>query len=391
MSFAPNTAGPTVVVAEDDPTMRAALTALFDMRDAPRLVGVAADTDEAIWLVHSLRPDVALLDVRMPGGGAARVAREIRDGALPTRVLALSGHDDRSFVLEMLRAGAAGYLVKGTPARDIFGAIARVAHGESALSPELTSGVVDELAAWLGREERDDEDRRRRRQLVEDILADGGPTIVVQPVVNLARRTTIGREALSRFSARSDEGPQYWFSEARDVGLLGRLEMMAARAAVALIDRLPSDEFLALNLSPDSVMTSMQEDAFANAPAERLVIEITEHAPVENYEELAATLGAFRSRGGRLAVDDAGAGFASLQHILQLRPDFIKLDIGLTRGIETDRARRALAAGLISFANELGATVIAEGIETEEQLRALVELGVGCGQGYHLGRPGPIA
>lgn len=387
----PNTASPTVVVAEDEPTMRAALTALFDMNGAPRLVGVAADTEEAIWLVHALRPDVALLDVRMPGGGAARVARAIRDGALPTRVLALSGHEDRAFVLEMLRAGAAGYLVKGTPARDIFDAIAKVARGESVVSPELTSGVVDELAVWLGREEREEEDRRRRAQFVEDIVTGDGLTIEVQPIVSLTQRTTIGSEALSRFSVRPDEGPQYWFSEARHVGLLERLEMAAARAAVSLIDRLPSDEFLALNLSPASVMASMAGDAFADVQAERLVIEITEHAPVENYEELAQALTAFRAHGGRLAVDDAGAGFASLQHILQLCPDFIKLDIGLTRGIETDRARRALAAGLISFASELGATVIAEGVETEEQLRALVDLGVGCGQGYHLGRPGPIA
>jgi EAL domain-containing protein (putative c-di-GMP-specific phosphodiesterase class I) len=318
------------------------------------------------------------------------VARVIRDETLPTRVLALSAYEDRSLLLEMLRAGASGYLVKGTRSREIFDAIGRVAGGESVVSPELTSGVVDELALWLEREDRIDQDLRRRAGQVEDLLTGDALSIVFQPIVSLSRRAPVGCEALSRFGVRPEEGPQYWFSEARQVGLLEELEIAAARAAVSRTEQLPPDGFLALNLSPGSAIAITEGNALGTLPANRLVIEITEHAPVEDYDGLARALEAFRFRGGRLAVDDAGAGFASLRHILQLRPDFIKLDIGLTRGIESDHARRALAAGLTSFAAELGAVVIAEGIETEEQVEALVELGVACGQGYHLGEPGSI-
>jgi EAL domain-containing protein (putative c-di-GMP-specific phosphodiesterase class I) len=111
---------------------------------------------------------------------------------------------------------------------------------------------------------------------------------------------------------------------------------------------------------------------------------------VRDYEALNAAMQRMRGRGIRLAVDDAGSGFASLRHILQLAPDIIKIDNALTRNVYKDPARRALAAGLISFAAELGATIVAEGIQTRQELETLRELGVRYGQGFYLGRPGPI-
>ncbi len=122
-----------------------------------------------------------------------------------------------------------------------------------------------------------------------------------------------------------------------------------------------------------------------------MVVEITEAAPIDDYDQFAGSLRRVRRLGVRLAVDDAGAGFASLRHILNLVPDLIKLDGTLIAGIEGDRARQALAAGLISFAEVLGASIIAEGIESEGQLAALRALGVECGQGYFLARPQPLA
>jgi EAL domain-containing protein (putative c-di-GMP-specific phosphodiesterase class I) len=128
---------------------------------------------------------------------------------------------------------------------------------------------------------------------------------------------------------------------------------------------------------------------FAPAPR-RIVLEVTEHAAVRDYGRLNAAVGTLRSRGVRLAVDDAGSGFASLQHILRLAPDFIKLDMELTRDVDNDLARRALAAALISFAAEIGATIIAEGIETEAELSTLRDLGVAYGQGFFLARPAEL-
>ena len=120
------------------------------------------------------------------------------------------------------------------------------------------------------------------------------------------------------------------------------------------------------------------------------MLELTEHAGIADYNELAEALAPLRESGVRLSVDDAGAGFASLRHILNLRPDIIKLDIGLIRGIDADPARRALASALVGFAAEIGAVIVAEGIETPDELATLCALRVTYGQGYHLARPGGL-
>jgi EAL domain-containing protein (putative c-di-GMP-specific phosphodiesterase class I) len=124
--------------------------------------------------------------------------------------------------------------------------------------------------------------------------------------------------------------------------------------------------------------------------AERLVVEITEHEPVEDYDALARSLQPLRDLGVRIAIDDAGAGYASLRHTLALAPDMVKVDISLTRSIDIDRGRRAIASALISFADEMDMTIIAEGIETEAELATLLDLGVRYGQGYHLAEPAAL-
>jgi EAL domain-containing protein (putative c-di-GMP-specific phosphodiesterase class I) len=131
-------------------------------------------------------------------------------------------------------------------------------------------------------------------------------------------------------------------------------------------------------------------DLLSGLPAERIVLEITEHAHVEDYDALLCALEPLRKNGVRLAVDDAGAGYSGLQHILQIRPDFIKLDMALTRHIDLDPARRALASALVAFARDTGSRIIAEGVETASELNTLRGIGIEKAQGYFLGRPMPI-
>jgi EAL domain-containing protein (putative c-di-GMP-specific phosphodiesterase class I) len=149
--------------------------------------------------------------------------------------------------------------------------------------------------------------------------------------------------------------------------------------------------YLAINVSPETVLAGQLDDVLDDVAVERIVLEITEHAAIASYEQLAAALDPLRARGLRVAVDDAGAGYASFRHILRVRPDLIKLDMALTREIDRDHARRALASALITFARETGTSIVAEGVETFEELRTLRQLGVRVAQGYHLGRPGPLA
>jgi EAL domain-containing protein (putative c-di-GMP-specific phosphodiesterase class I) len=145
-----------------------------------------------------------------------------------------------------------------------------------------------------------------------------------------------------------------------------------------------------VNASPETIISAEFSDALADLPAERIVLEITEHADVGDYDALLAALGPLRARGVRLAVDDAGAGYSSLRHILHLQPDLIKLDMSLTRNICLDPARKALASALVSFAREMGSQIIAEGVETEAELSTLKEIGVERAQGYLLARPLPL-
>jgi EAL domain-containing protein (putative c-di-GMP-specific phosphodiesterase class I) len=214
--------------------------------------------------------------------------------------------------------------------------------------------------------------------------------MVYQPIFDLEGRLAVGAEALARFDPNSGWRPDQWFQEAAAVGLLAELELRAVQLALEDITRLPPDAYLSVNASPDTAASDGFARLLDGVPAGRVVLEITEHAPVEDYGALAGSMRELRSSGVRLAVDDAGAGFASLRHILSLAPDILKLDISLTRDIDTDRTRRALASGLIAFAGEVEMSVVAEGIETEAELEALLELGVKLGQGYHLGRPGPL-
>lgn len=379
-----------VLVADDEVAVREALTDLIDAESSMRVVATASDAAEAIRLALQHRPDVALLDVKMPAGGGVRAAREIRAGSPRTRILAISAYEDRSTVLEMVRAGAAGYLVKGAGAREVVEAIHRCLRGHGSLSAEVTADVLDELAGHLREQARETEEEATRERRIRKILQNGSHHILFQPIVDLGSGRVLGAEALSRFPVDPPRSPDVWFTEAASVGLGVQLELRAARLALERLDEIPGECSLSLNLSPETVASDEFRAIVDDAPGERLVIEVTEHAQVGDYEILGKPLSDLREMGIRLAVDDAGAGFSSPRHILAMSPEIIKLDMSLTRGIHRDRRRRALAAALISFAGELGTTVVAEGIETDEELRALRKLGVPCGQGFHLGRPAPL-
>ncbi|HXJ65571.1 MAG TPA: EAL domain-containing protein [Actinomycetota bacterium] len=378
-----------VLIAEDDPVVREALSDLLSEEADMDIVGAAATTDEAIDVARRTKPSVVLCDVRMPGGGGPRATIEIRQLAPRTNVLAISAHDDRTTVLGMLQAGAVGFLVKGSPADDIVDAVRRAARGESSLSTRVTGEVIRELVGQLGVRDHEAELRRRRADLMRGVVEGGGITMVFQPIVDLRTLEMVGVEALSRFGGQPMRPPNEWLAEAAAVGMRIDLELATARAALVGRAQLDAGMYMAVNLSPETAVSPSFPIFMSEEPLDDVVFEISEHAQVTDYEELNAVLQEVRDRGGRLAIDDAGAGFASLQHILRLAPDLIKLDMGLTRDVDSDPARRALASALASFANDIGAGLIAEGIETEEELDTLRALGVTFGQGFHLGRPAP--
>ena len=161
------------------------------------------------------------------------------------------------------------------------------------------------------------------------------------------------------------------------------------KQAIEALPKIPDGAFLAINCSHHAAASPELAERLDGVEG-HVVLEITEHEAIEDYGALAEALAPLRERGLRVAVDDVGAGYASLRHALQLAPDMVKMDISLTRGIDRDAGRRALAAALISFAGETNMTIVAEGIETAGELQALRSLGVRYGQGFYLSRPTPL-
>jgi EAL domain-containing protein (putative c-di-GMP-specific phosphodiesterase class I) len=245
------------------------------------------------------------------------------------------------------------------------------------------NGSSDELDAEILAELREE-----RTNLIRAMIANRNWETHFQPIVDLKSGDAIGTEALSRFADGSIRAPDKWFAEAAEVGLGIELEVAALDAALEQLPQLPNGLYLSLNASVETIMSDDFESRLDDVPAERIVLELTEHTRVNDYANFGRGLESLRSEGVRLAVDDTGAGFASLQHVLNLRPDIIKLDVGLTRGIDRDPARRALGRALLTFGlDAYDASIVAEGIETEGELEVLRSLGCPCGQGFYLGRP----
>lgn len=184
--------------------------------------------------------------------------------------------------------------------------------------------------------------------------------------------------------------PDIWFKEASKVGLNEALEMLAIKNAVKDMAQLNDTIYIAINCSPSHILSGTLEHTLQQSDCTRLVLEITEHSPISDYEKMRAALSPLRNRGLRLAIDDVGAGFSSFQHILELEADIIKLDISLTQNINTDDRKFLLAKALCGFAKAIDCTIVAEGIETEEELNSLRKLNVDSVQGYFIGRPAAI-
>jgi EAL domain-containing protein (putative c-di-GMP-specific phosphodiesterase class I) len=210
---------------------------------------------------------------------------------------------------------------------------------------------------------------------------------VFQPIVQLASGHTVGYEALTRFA--DGRRPDHWFADAAISGVGIQLEIATMTAAQDDAAFLPPDTYLSLNVSPALAMAVLPLVATLESATRDTVLEITEQVPVDSYTGLRAALNHLRGH-MRIAVDDAGAGYASLQHILEIRPEIVKLDVALVRGVNADPARRALISSMVAFAAETKCSLVAEGVETEAELTTLRGLGVTFGQGYLFGRPAPV-
>ena len=304
--------------------------------------------------------------------------------------------DDRTADLPLTReAGIGAYI--GVPIRlwdgTLYGTLCCLSR---AAEPSLNGRdvrflrVLAEIVAdQLDRDQLEGEKRRLEWSRIRAILDRDDVYVEFQPVFDLLDCSIVSLEALARFWTEPMRPPSVWFAEANEVGLGAELELAAIRSALQRIDEFPAGVGLALNVSPATALDPRFCELLLDV-AERIVIEITEHAQVDDYDALASALAPLRERGAQLAIDDVGAGFANLRHILRLAPDIVKLDLSLTQEISRDPARKALATSLVGFAEGVGAAIVAEGISSDEDLTLLRALGVDYGQGFYLARPSAV-
>jgi len=316
-------------------------------------------------------------------------------GRLPS-VVRDTMHDPRTADLPITRDAEIGAYV-GVPVRlwdgRLYGTLCCLSH-----EPEPTLNARDIrfmrvlaeiVAEQIDRQELETEKRRLEWSRIRSVLDDREVNVEFQPVFDLAQNEVVTLEALARFWREPMRPPSAWFSEAAEVGLGLELELAAIEVALTRLAEFPPAVSMAINVSPATAVDPRFFDLVFPV-ADRMVIEVTEHAQVDDYEELARALAPLRACGARLAIDDVGAGFASLRHILRLEPDIVKLDLTLTHEIASDPAREALASSLVHFAEGIDATIAAEGIESSADLELLRALGITYGQCFYLARPSSL-
>jgi EAL domain-containing protein (putative c-di-GMP-specific phosphodiesterase class I) len=314
---------------------------------------------------------------------------EMLNGRIPNAIPDTSRIADVRDLPETV-SGRLGSFV-GVPLRlsdgTIYGTLCCAAHEPKADLGESDVRFLRLLADLLVGELNRNRERIGVQEMIADIIANQRLSIALQPILDVRSGKRMGLEALSRFPPGMGN-PAELFRAAESVGLDVQLELLAASRALALIGWLDHDEFLSINLSPNCFLDGVSlAQNLPDASLDRLLFEMTENQAIEEYDSIRLQLEPLRQKGLRVAIDDAGAGYASLYHIVQLHPDVIKIDRKLVHNSSSDPSRRSVVKGFVALAADIGATVIAEGIENAEDLDVLRDLGVGGGQGYLLGRP----
>ena len=328
---------------------------------------------------------------------AGSYCARVLDGRLPA-VIADVSREPGTALLQITRDLQIGSYL-GVPLRSETGeAVGMLCAVSSAAAPALgerelhAMALLAELINDLQGRAEGAADRTRTQQglraEIVQVIEGVGRYAVLQPVVDLRSHQPVMAEGLTRFDG-ADRTPAQWFDAASTAGLREELEVAAARTILELLssDTLPCGVALTVNLGPGPILAVRLAELLVDVDLERVVLEVTEHEKVLDYDRLHRELEPYRRAGLRIAVDDAGAGFASLRHVLAIAPDIVKIDMALVRGIDADPVRQALVRALAALSDTAGSILLAEGVETQQELDMLAGLGVRLAQGYLLARP----
>lgn len=356
--------------------------------DAACVGTLTRDEELILWTAGDTR-SFGILDGR--GASITTIARRVLDGSLPNL---LPDASDAAGRVPAVAAAGIGALIgvpvevgEGLP----YGYLLVASHRPGPHLAEADAAAVRVLARAIAKlvEGRPQIGPGRIDRERIDGAADR-LGMVFQPIVSLRDRHALGYEALARFDSVPERSPDRWFAEAARAGRGVDLELAAVRSALAYVGRLGHGDFLSINASPETATSTAFRDEILASQPERIVVELTNHLGIEDPRQFSVSFSVLRAAGVRLAVDDAGGGFASLSQLTQLSPNVIKIDPLLVRDVDGDPVRRSLVTAAVAFAEETGAFTVAEGIESFEEATTLLDLGVTFGQGHFLAPPGPL-
>jgi DNA-binding NarL/FixJ family response regulator len=373
-----------VAVADDEETVVDVLRALIGSDPSLRFVGAAHDAEDAIELVARERPDVLLLDVRMPGGGGLRATREITKRSAPTKIVALSAHEDSNTVIGMISAGASAYVPKGDTTDKILRTIHRTVDDGYVASEKPQLAVISPL---LPR-------RTQQSTAVAKAILDGAITVEFAPIADLVSGGVVGLEARPRVATLPHRSYDTWLADAEATDLLLDVELNAFRASLQALPMIPEDLFLEFEVTPSTASTARFRRAVRRPAASRIVLGFSPLVPAEDGSDAAdaiSILSGLRDRGVRVAARDVGPGFAGLRHLSLLSPELARLDETLVRSLGKSFASHSIVAAVAACASDLGARLIAPGVSSEEQLLELGNLGVQLVEGPIVGAPIPLS
>ncbi|TDO98837.1 sensor domain-containing phosphodiesterase [Marinomonas balearica] len=222
---------------------------------------------------------------------------------------------------------------------------------------------------------------------IDQLEVDGLHQMVFQPITDTVRQKVVGVEALSRFGSSNERSTQEWFDQATFAGVNEKLELRALQQAISILDKLPDDVYLSVNLSSCTLQNPSFWSVIESIPLSQLKFEINANIPIDAVEVVATDIFKLKQRGARVALDDVGIGHNYFKLIQATQPDSVKLKRSLMCCINDDLARKTLVSALVSFASELSIVVTAKGVETKEELLTLMELGIYCIQGFYYAKP----
>jgi EAL domain-containing protein (putative c-di-GMP-specific phosphodiesterase class I)/ActR/RegA family two-component response regulator len=383
-----------IVIVDDEPTNVLVLKRMLQRAGYPQVDGI---TDPRVLLtdLDRLSPDLVVLDLHMPIIDGITFLDELtrrldHDDFVPVLVVTADVTDQAKEAA--LAHGAHDFLTKPVNYNELVlrvRNILRTRRQHVALSRErqLLASKVDHLEHG---EHQQAEAQRQIAKRIEAIIDTRSIEIVFQPIVDLTTAAIMGAEALARFTATPIRPPDEWLADAAHVGLRTHLELAAIAEAAQQAASLPDGVFVAVNASPMTLRSPRLIQELRSFDPARVVVEVTEHERADEPDALRDAATRLRQIGTRVAVDDAGAGFAGLEQILWLEPDVLKLERQLISDVDRSPVKRSLVNALVHFCSETGTTLVAEGIETLDELRTLRSLGVRAGQGFFIGRPAPL-